>query len=299
MSTREQCDINLTLTTTQVDLKQDRVINVPVSVEKNAATPKSSQQVEDLHIQHSSKCTTITLSEQADKGSTELANIPTEKAQSNDADDLILVCTENNYQFKYHPVNDGWQQRVCDELHLNYIGFNQITHGGHNVTLTNPVSFRSIQGDGNCMFRAFSFIITGSEDQHLLVRSIILRHMRVVGELLWKNQISPLLQHLRRIGEVDWVRNVSPDLEWARGIEQYIAASHMDRDSTWGSEVEIMVLAHLLDIPIYSYDTNHGCNRYTPGNVYGVFDLSQFNSLQMAMYVRHDINHYDVVTSVQ
>ena len=99
MCTRE------TLTTTQVDLKQDSVINVAVSVEKNAATPNSSQQVEDLHIQRSSKCTTITLSEQADKGSTELANIPTEKAQSNDTDDLILVCTENNYQFKYHPVN--------------------------------------------------------------------------------------------------------------------------------------------------------------------------------------------------
>ena len=60
-----------------------------------------------------------------------------------------------------------------------------------------------------------------------------------------------------------------------------------------------MVLVHLLDIPIYSYDTTHGWNRYTPGNVYGVFDLSQFNSLQIAMYVRHDINHYDVVTSVQ
>ena len=103
MSTREQCDINLILTTTQVDLKQHRVINVAVSVEKNAATPNSSQQVEDLHIQCSSKCTTITLSEQADKESTELANIPTEKAQSNDTDDLILVCTENNYQFQVSP----------------------------------------------------------------------------------------------------------------------------------------------------------------------------------------------------
>ena len=182
-------------------------------------------------------------------------------------------------------MNDGWQQRVCEELHLNYIGFNQITPGSHNVTLTNPVSFRSIQSDGNFMFRAFSFILTGSEDQHLLVHSIILHHMRVVGELLWKYQISPLLQHLRRIGEVHWVRNVSPDLEWARGIEQYIAASHMDHVSTWGSEVEIMVLAHLLDIPIYSYDTTHGWNRYTPSNVYVVFDLSQFNSLQIAMYV--------------
>ena len=120
--------------------------------------------------------------------------------------------------------------------------------------------------------------------------------MRVVEELLWINQTSTLLQYLSRIGEVDRVRMFSPDLEWAREIEQDIAASHMDHDSTWGSKVETMVLAHLLDIPIYSYDTTHGWNRYTPGNAYGVFDFSQFNILQMAMYFRYDINHYDVVT---
>ena len=38
----------------------------------------------------------------------------------------------------------------------------------------------------------------------------------------------------------------------------YIAATRMDHDKTWGSEVEIMVLAHLLDTAVYSYDTAQG-----------------------------------------
>ena len=57
-------------------------MDVVVLVENNAATPKSSQQVKDLHMQHSSKCTTIALSEQADKGCTKLANIPMDVAVS-------------------------------------------------------------------------------------------------------------------------------------------------------------------------------------------------------------------------
>ena len=130
------------------------------------------------------------------------------------------------------------------------------------------------------------------------VRRAIVQHMRAIGELLWANQIAPLLRHLRSIREVRWEGYVSTDVEWTDGIEQYISASRMEHDRTWGSEVEMMALAHLLDIPVYTYDTTHGWNRYNPGNVYGVFDLSQVDPRQVAMYVRHDVDHYDIVTSV-
>ncbi len=121
---------------------------------------------------------------------------------------------------------------MCAELHLNCIASNEITPGGHDIVLTDPVFLKSIRGDSNCMFSSFSYIITGSEDQHSRVQDLIIEHIRFMGELLWTNQICPLLQHLRRIGEVRWVRNVSPEVEWDQGIQQYIAASRMDRDST-------------------------------------------------------------------
>ncbi len=79
----------------------------------------------------------------------------------------------------------------------------------------------------------------------------------------------------------------------------YIAATRMNQNRAWGSEVEVMALAHLLDTPIYSYDTVSGWNLYIPGMVHGTFNFSHTDTHQMAMYVHHAVNHYDVVNSVQ
>ena len=231
----------------------------------------------------------------------EVPNVPCVQAKM-DGTDSELAITEvytDNSHFKYNPVDVEWQLRVCRLLGLGFCGPNRITPGSQNAPLANPVGFKNIRGDGNCMFRSLSFIITGSEDQHMHVRRAIIRHMRDIGNVLWESQISPLLNNLRSIGEVSVGNNQSPNADHMAGINQYIAATRMDHDKTWGSEVEIMVLAHLLDTAVYSYDTARGWNRYTPANVYGQFDVSTRVNSQMAMYVRYNINHYDVVTSVE
>ena len=164
------------------------------------------------------------------------------------------VYTDNSH-FKYNPMDVEWQLRVCRLLGFGFCGPNRITPGSPNAPLTFPVGFKNIRGDGNCMFRSLSFIITGSEDQHMHVRRAIIRHMRDIGNVLWENQISPLLNNLRSIGEVSVGNNQSPNADHMAGINQYIAATRMDHDKTWGSEVEIMVLAHLLDTAVYSIMT--------------------------------------------
>ena len=231
----------------------------------------------------------------------EVPNVPCVQAKMDGTDSELAITgvyTDNSH-FKYNPVDVEWQLRVCRLLGLGFCGPNRITPGSPNAPLANPVGFKNIRGDGNCMFRSLSFIITGSEDQHMHVRRAIIRHMRDIGNVLWESQISPLLNNLRSIGEVSVGNNQSPNADHMAGINQYIAATRMDHDKTWGSEVEIMVLAHLLDTAVYSYDTARGWNRYTPANVYGEFDVSTRVNSQMAMYVRYNINHYDVVTSVE
>ena len=231
----------------------------------------------------------------------EVPNVPCVQAKTDGTDSELAITgvyTDNSL-FKYNPVDVEWQLRVCRLLGLGFCGPNRITPGSPNAPLANPVGFKNIRGDGNCMFRSLSFIITGSEDQHMHVRRAIIRHMRDIGNVLWESQISPLLNNLRSIGEVSVGNNQSPNADHMAGINQYIAATRMDHDKTWGSEVEIMVLAHLLDTAVYSYDTARGWNRYTPANVYGQFDVSTRVNSQMAMYVRYNINHYDVVTSVE
>ena len=59
-------------------------------------------------------------------------------------------------------------------------------HGGPNVVLKRP-NLRTLvkaRGDGNCLFRCFSYILTGSQDQHFAVRMAIVAHMLNIAPLL-------------------------------------------------------------------------------------------------------------------
>ena len=55
-----------------------------------------------------------------------------------------------------------------------------------DVILTHPNlrTLRNVVGDGNCLFSAFSVIITGTEDQHMEVRNKILRYMISIENLV-------------------------------------------------------------------------------------------------------------------
>ena len=58
--------------------------------------------------------------------------------------------------------------------------------GSSDIPLTRPNlrRLRTIEGDGNCMLRALSYIITESEDQHYKIRSLIVSHMLSIPNLL-------------------------------------------------------------------------------------------------------------------
>ena len=45
------------------------------------------------------------------------------------------------------------------------------------LTPADMCTVKHITGDGNCLFRSFAYIMTGSEDQHMALRTAILQHM--------------------------------------------------------------------------------------------------------------------------
>ena len=201
-----------------------------------------------------------------------------EAAECDNEVHITRICGDGD-GFRYHPVDAEWQQRTCETLGLEYVAPNGIAPGGPEVSLTPPITFRAIKGDGNCLFRALSFIITGSEEQHMALRQVIIRHMRSIGQLLWENQIYP-------------------DADYPDGMEQYIARSRMEHAGAWGTQVEMIALAHLLNTPILTHAGTLGWNRYSSSAAYGFLDASQPDGQQMAMYIRHSGDHYDVITSV-
>ena len=191
-------------------------------------------------------------------------------------DDCVITGEVSESPLKFYPVTIDWQKRACQQLGLQYHAPTRVRPGGPNVPLTHPDmrSLKRIQGDGNCLFRALSYIITGCEEQHMAVRNAILDHMVSIAHFL-------LGHHLLNYDS----------------IQTYIVASGMDKEYTWGTDIEMLTLSHLLNTPIVSYSEQFGnWQRYSPHNV----DRTLRDEIShMCMYLLHSHNHFTVVCSVR
>ena len=101
-------------------------------------------------------------------------------------DDCVITGEASESPLRFYPVTIDWQQRSCQQLGLQYHAPTRVRPGGPNAPLTRPDmrSLKRIQGDGNCLFRALSYIITGCEEQHMTVRNAILDHMVTIAHFL-------------------------------------------------------------------------------------------------------------------
>ena len=84
-------------------------------------------------------------------------------------------------------MDSEWQMDKCTFLGLPFHCSNSLRPAGPNVALTCPHVIRSIQGDGNCLFRCFSYLITESEEHHMAVRSALIDHMPIIESVFGGN----------------------------------------------------------------------------------------------------------------
>ena len=80
-------------------------------------------------------------------------------------------------------------------------------------------------------------------------------------------------------------------------IEEYIEASHMDQDGAWGTTAEMLVLAHILEANIASYNSDD--KRYQVYSL-GVIDYEVYgedNSWPTPYDIFTDSNHLNVMLS--
>ena len=157
------------------------------------------------------------------------------------------ICFQSNHDYvnplKYYQVTEMWQRNACLKLHLSFVKTTRVSPGGPTVPLgpPNPYNIKPIVGDGNCLFRCFSYVITGSEDQHMEIRNAIVNHMYHIAPFL----IGPFITE--------------------HTINDYIQNSGMDQCKTWGTYVEILTFCHLLQTSVLSYNmANNDWARYCP-----------------------------------
>ena len=145
-----------------------------------------------------------------------------------------------------------------------------LAKGHRSNTNDKDLGIQHIRGDRNCYFRALSFSITGSEDNHKQLRDIVVDSIK----------ISPLKEQLENY--------------LAMNIGRYLNETGIMLDGAWATDVEIMATASVLklDIEVFAiqgrskewlrYPASTTMNKHTPS----------------ALYIVNANNHFDVVIDV-
>ena len=137
----------------------------------------------DMH--KAAKKALIADSEVADDGCN-----PSEKVRfASKDDDLVITRVSNQpnlvrHNFVYYPANAATQKYWCGLLALKYVKAVRPCPGTPSTPLTHPSRIVNVQGDGNCLFRAFSYIITGSQNQYKNVRAAIVAILKTVLDMV-------------------------------------------------------------------------------------------------------------------
>jgi hypothetical protein len=167
------------------------------------------------------------------------------------------------------PPTKDLQQSLCNTLSLTL----ECEHEPcSNKNLGTPTEIHEIKGDGNCLFRALSYAITGSQGYHKEVREKVIKHMKIIEKLL--------LPHIKN-------------------LSSYLDSSRMANTDSWGTDVEIIAASSLLSKDIYVY------TKVGQGDIYKWQKFSESTQNESepkntcAIYLKNtNGDHYDIVLDV-
>ena len=155
-------------------------------------------------------------------------------------DDVVLEkSTTESKIFNVSPVCEAWQREKCKEFNLDLIRSNGIHHGPRSRTLraTQRLKTSRIKGDGNCLFRAFSSVISGTQDNHDILRTLTVSYM---------------LENPQVFDSI------------CDNVSQYIVESRMASLGVWGTEIEIFALATMLHSTVYVFSNCGMTTKWLP-----------------------------------
>ena len=186
------------------------------------------------HVTDTSKHVSFTLSNREDlahissDSDSKLTSNNTMSTQNTDSDNEIHVKSIKNKEkpFIFACCHTERQAVWCSALDLPLI----VKHKNSSELvkpLEKPSKLYRILGDGNCLFRALSYAITGRQNYHSLVRQKIVQHIR--------HKEHALLAHMNG------------------SVNEYLARTGMTNQHVWGTDIEIIAASSLLETDIYVY----------------------------------------------
>ena len=145
-------------------------------------------------------------------------------------EDIILEGETSSGQREFKPLDGRTRQRLAKKLGLTAHKTYRMGKGSNKngvILLDKPTKKKDIDMDGNCFFRAISYILTGDQGEHMTVRNRIVDHMCKI-------------------------RNKLDGYGGEHLTDEYLSTMRLD-GVKWAKSVEIMAAANLLGHDIVSY----------------------------------------------
>jgi hypothetical protein len=152
--------------------------------------------------------------------------VPQKRKRSNESPSCEGVkkpCVRQTMTFK--PPDKEWQMGACKLLGLKFQRKSGPLGRGVgkkiNVEIP-PQKIKKVKGDGNCLFRAISYWVTGNEEEHARIREVVCEQLREGGH----------------------------------------DVNQMSFTGEWGTEREILAIAELLQINVWIFSVYTGVPRW-------------------------------------
>lgn len=193
--------------------------------------------------------------------------------------DCVVVCAEAKVDtIEFKPVDKEWQESRASTFGFS-VCKNLPSQDPHTISIIEPPTEKvPIRADGNCLFRSFSYFLTGSQTSHKRIRQLVLKYMRINTATFSNLAETP----------------------------NYPDGSNMDHHGVWGTEVEIVAFASLVATSIVVY------GRFGRDNsgaaIYKWLTYSPNKDVQPAaglppstkiMYLKNTDKHFEPVVKVK
>lgn len=150
-----------------------------------------------------------------------------EKDSNNGSDPIIVGGYEGNTMVNFSPTDEQWQKTKSLIFDIHVKNINDNGRKRKMKITAEPGKIAKMRGDGNCLFRAFSFIVFGVQTFHKCVREKLVSFMEGNKFLFTKVENTPM--------------------------EQYLSISKMKELGTWSTEMEILAFSSLCNTTVYVF----------------------------------------------
>ena len=176
------------------------------------------------------------------------------------------------------PITTEWQKERCNLLGIQFQQptDQNSTMAGQKLRDFEPLKCDTIEGDGNCLFRCLSKVISGSEEYHAKVRGEICRYMLSDG----KDIIGWYFTQILSTTPSDYLNNTC-----------------MYDNGIWGTDAELVTASALLQADIYVANKAYQTEETLTTDIrWSRLRASNNYNKNPALYISNFSNHSEPVT---